>query len=307
MIRPVTCLAFLLACGSGLYLYQAKHRVKLLDDQIAAIVKSTDALREQTRMLSAEWTLLNDPERLRKLSTQFLTLQTVSPNQFTSLADLDSRLPAPLPQGAPPAAAATSAVVAQATPPAADHGAHDTASPATSTVAEARVATAQPTDAAAPAPSASAQSTPHSAIAAPEAAHASAAPSVTSVVAAAASKPPTDTTSRHPDRTATAPHVATVADQARDHAATKPPLRVADVQSHTTDRRRSEPRDVAQRAFVPRNIEARPVMAVRTAPPMPIGGSFLGMAHDMPAPPAPMPMGRAMPVAAPIPYSTAGG
>ena len=93
MIRPFTCLVFLLACGSGLYLYQSKHRARCSIEQIAQTVKSTEALREQTRMLSAEWTLLNDPERLRQLASQFLTLQTVSPNQFTSLADLDSRLP----------------------------------------------------------------------------------------------------------------------------------------------------------------------------------------------------------------------
>ena len=31
MIRPITCVCFLLACGSGLYLYQSKHRVQLLD------------------------------------------------------------------------------------------------------------------------------------------------------------------------------------------------------------------------------------------------------------------------------------
>ena len=34
MIRPITCVGRLLACGSGLYLYQAKHRVKVLDQQI---------------------------------------------------------------------------------------------------------------------------------------------------------------------------------------------------------------------------------------------------------------------------------
>ena len=103
MIRPVTCLAFLLACGSGLYLYQSKHRVQVLDRQIGQTIKATDALREQTRMLHAEWTLLNDPERLRQLSDQFLTLKTVAPGQFTSLAELDNRLPQPIPP-APPAA-----------------------------------------------------------------------------------------------------------------------------------------------------------------------------------------------------------
>jgi hypothetical protein len=103
MIRPITCVCFLLACGSGLYLYQAKHRVQLLDRQIEDTVQATDKLREQTRVLHAEWTLLNDPQRLQTLADQFLSLKTVQPNQFTSMADLNGRMPpvAP-PEVAPP-------------------------------------------------------------------------------------------------------------------------------------------------------------------------------------------------------------
>lgn len=103
MIRPITCICFLMACGSGLYLYQAKHRVQLLDRQIEDTVQATDKLREQTRVLHAEWTLLNDPQRLQTLADQFLSLKTVQPSQFTSMADLDSRLP-PVPPPAPPPA-----------------------------------------------------------------------------------------------------------------------------------------------------------------------------------------------------------
>jgi hypothetical protein len=105
MIRPITCICFLLASGSGLYLYQAKHRVNLLDRQIENTVQATDKLREQTRVLHAEWTLLNDPQRLQTLAGQFLTLKTVQPGQFTSMADLDSRLPpVPPPEPATPPA-----------------------------------------------------------------------------------------------------------------------------------------------------------------------------------------------------------
>ena len=93
MIRPVTCVCFLLACGSGLYLYQSKHRVQMLDREIEKTVHATEELREQTRVLHAEWTLQNDPQRLQALADQFLTLKTVTPGQFTSMAELDSRLP----------------------------------------------------------------------------------------------------------------------------------------------------------------------------------------------------------------------
>jgi hypothetical protein len=93
MIRPFTVLCFLLACASGLYLYQSKHRVQMLDRDIERTVHITEATRDQTRLLGAEWMLLNDPERLRSLADQFLALQTVKPTQFTTLADLDHRLP----------------------------------------------------------------------------------------------------------------------------------------------------------------------------------------------------------------------
>jgi hypothetical protein len=98
MIRPLTIATCLLACGSGLYLYQSKHEVQLLDRTIERTVHDTNALREQSRLLAAEWTMLNDPERLRQFSDTYLSLRTITPSQFTSLADLDSRLPAPLPE-----------------------------------------------------------------------------------------------------------------------------------------------------------------------------------------------------------------
>ena len=94
MIRPFTCVCFLLACGSGLYLYQAKHRVLMIDREIEKTVHTTAELREQTRVLHAEWTLQSDPQRLQALADQFLSLKTVTPGQFTSMAEMESRLPA---------------------------------------------------------------------------------------------------------------------------------------------------------------------------------------------------------------------
>lgn len=95
MIRPLTIATCLLACGSGLYLYQSKHEVQLLDRTIERTVHDTNALREQSRLLAAEWTMLNDPERLRQFANTYLSLKTITPSQFTSLADLDNRLPPP--------------------------------------------------------------------------------------------------------------------------------------------------------------------------------------------------------------------
>jgi hypothetical protein len=93
MTRPFTVFTLLMACGSGLYLYQSKHEVQLLDRSIERTLHETNALREQSRLLATEWTMLNDPERLRRFSDTYLGLKTITPSQFTSLADLDNRLP----------------------------------------------------------------------------------------------------------------------------------------------------------------------------------------------------------------------
>ena len=94
MVRPLTCVCFLLALCSGAYVYITKHDALLLDRRIEKKLKDTEALREQTRMLHAEWTLLNDPERLRLFADRYLSLKPVAPQQFTSLNDLAFRLPA---------------------------------------------------------------------------------------------------------------------------------------------------------------------------------------------------------------------
>lgn len=303
MIRPITCLAFLLACGSGLYLYQAKHRVKVLDDQIAAVAKSTDQLREQTRMLSAEWTLLNDPERLRTLANQFLTLQTVSPNQFTSLADLDSRLPPPVPPGTPPVAATGAPVVAEQTP--APAGMAGTAGADAAGKAGANAAAAI----AANVPAASPPKVADAGPAKPPTSVAKNAPSTTAHDVMAAARPTTDAAAQHGSADVASSRLAT-SDQARADAhrvSSHPPTRVALGQTRPPDQRSANVHDVTQRTFIPRAVEPRPVMAARLPRPMPYGGSFLGMAHDMAAPPAPMPMPQPMPQRGLVPYGGSGG
>ena len=96
MIRPVTCICFAMAVASGLYLYQAKDAAQVLDRSIEKTVRETEATRDQTRALRTEWTLRNEPDRLRQLAERYLpALQPVAPSQFANLSDIDGRLPAP--------------------------------------------------------------------------------------------------------------------------------------------------------------------------------------------------------------------
>ena len=96
MIRPITCVGFMLACTSGFYLYQTKHRVTVIDHEIADVVHQTGVIRKQIPILAAEWALLNAPDRIEQLVDQESTLKPTDPSQFVTLAELDSRLP-PLP------------------------------------------------------------------------------------------------------------------------------------------------------------------------------------------------------------------
>jgi hypothetical protein len=112
MIRPFTCLCVLLAAGSGLYLYQVKHRTLMLDAQIADVLKQADAARARTAVLHAEYAALSQSQRVGDLSARFLSLKPTSPSQFVQLASLDAHLPpvehfpAPGEIAAPPPSAA---------------------------------------------------------------------------------------------------------------------------------------------------------------------------------------------------------
>ncbi len=94
MINPMTCVCVLMAAGSGLYLFQEKQQVHLLDRRIEQVLHAADAAHARTGMLRAEYALLNDPSRLQELARQHLpSLVNTEPTQFANLAELDRRLP----------------------------------------------------------------------------------------------------------------------------------------------------------------------------------------------------------------------
>jgi hypothetical protein len=101
MIRPLTCVCLILAAGSGLYLYQVKQRAFALDASLRSTFHDIDAARDRTRMLRADWALVNDPERLQALATQYLKLQPMQPSQLLTMDQLAAALPPPGPFPAP--------------------------------------------------------------------------------------------------------------------------------------------------------------------------------------------------------------
>ena len=105
MIRPFTCVCLIMAAGSGLYLYQVKQRAFALDASLRSTFHEIDVARERTRMLRADWALVNDPERLQALASQYLKLQPMQPSQLLTMDQLAAALPPPVPFSATPAPA----------------------------------------------------------------------------------------------------------------------------------------------------------------------------------------------------------
>jgi hypothetical protein len=253
--------------------------------------------------------MLNDPERLRQFSNTYLSLKTISPSQFTSLADLDNRLPAPQAELPPRGADAPEllAVVGEtdpATPPdtAADPAAAPTDTAAPPAVAEQEPLPVPPIPEVRPAPAVAAATIP-----------ADARPSETRVmdrvsvprpapeaqprsVAAAETRSPDQRTSeprpsdrRVADQRAAEPRAAPHVAETRVDAGVAAALQSRSILPVTSRPLPANP--PINVAPTPLPAPSRPAVVATSAP---FTGSLLGMAHgSMPPAPRPTPVSEA--------------
>ena len=113
--------------ASGFTTFQVKHAVQEIDDELTRVRKHAIAEQQEIRVLAAEWTYLNQPERLAELNRAFLQLAPIAPKQLQQrIEDIPLRPPpappdvllaanppvAEAPAGAPPTPAAAIAVAA---------------------------------------------------------------------------------------------------------------------------------------------------------------------------------------------------
>ena len=82
IFRPVTAISVLGACAVGLGLYFVKYEVQDLKDDLSATNREIVNEREAIHVLNAEWSLLNDPARLRRLAQRYLGMEPVEPAQI---------------------------------------------------------------------------------------------------------------------------------------------------------------------------------------------------------------------------------
>ena len=72
----------------GVVLFQVKYRVSHLEGQLQALEKKILEHRETIKVYQAEWSYLTQPERLQKLTEQFLPLKPLLHNQVVALEDV---------------------------------------------------------------------------------------------------------------------------------------------------------------------------------------------------------------------------
>ncbi|MFN4143752.1 hypothetical protein [Aestuariivirga sp.] len=79
---------------SGFILYSLEHTTRGLEREIARHERGIAEETENIRLLSAEWSSLTRPDRLRALAEQHLGLATLKAKQIVKLEEIGSKVPA---------------------------------------------------------------------------------------------------------------------------------------------------------------------------------------------------------------------
>jgi hypothetical protein len=92
MKRVTRLLWPLLFAGLVIGLYNLKAQVEDQEKELARIQRAIEDERDTIQVLRAEWSYLNQPERLRRLAAAKLDLQPVAQRQMASMERLAQRL-----------------------------------------------------------------------------------------------------------------------------------------------------------------------------------------------------------------------
>ena len=131
MIRFASLLWLALVAVTGFATFKVKYTVQDIEDELNKVRRQTIAEQQEIHVLRAEWTALNQPERLADLNRRFLSLAAVTSKQLQrKIEDIPLRpvpepaepviasAPAPEPVAPPQPAPAEDQIAAMATPPA---------------------------------------------------------------------------------------------------------------------------------------------------------------------------------------------
>lgn len=101
MIRTLSAISVVLLMLVSFELYNGVHRVKAQEQQLASLKAQIGREAEAIRVLRAEWTYLNQPDRLQDLARRHLALAPTGAPQIVVLTSLPIRGGEALRQAAP--------------------------------------------------------------------------------------------------------------------------------------------------------------------------------------------------------------
>ncbi len=93
MLRILNGFLVVTVIGCAFVLYSLEHASRQNERQIAKYKRQIAEEQENIKLLNAEWSYLNKPERLERLAREHLSLRPAEPQQFVKRADLAALLP----------------------------------------------------------------------------------------------------------------------------------------------------------------------------------------------------------------------
>ena len=88
-MRHTTLLFLLIAGAISIVLFSVKYQVQDLEDELGRLNRSITLEGQSIHVLKAEWSLLNNPERLGRLARWHLGMQPIDPAQLTNFEGLE--------------------------------------------------------------------------------------------------------------------------------------------------------------------------------------------------------------------------
>ena len=97
MIRLASLFWLALVCATGFATFKVKYAVQDIEEELNRVRKQTLIEHQEIHLLRAEWTTLNQPERLADLNRRILSLAAMAPKQLQhTVEDVPLRpIPAP--------------------------------------------------------------------------------------------------------------------------------------------------------------------------------------------------------------------
>ena len=91
MIRVVNFVAILFMVLASFALYRVKYETKDYAQEVSNLRAEIRTERSAINVLKAEWTVLNEPERVQRLAERYLELKSMDVHQIVTFQELPGR------------------------------------------------------------------------------------------------------------------------------------------------------------------------------------------------------------------------